>query len=258
MLKYLMCLMVFQFSLIYPQWQKTNLESPTRFLKTVDDLIFASSSEDGIYVSTDGINWNNITGDLPTRLITSITGTPDSLYIGTVFYGVFLSTNNGLNWKAYNNGFYETSTTFCSLVKDNVLYLGTVDGVYRSINNGMNWEKFNEGLSTCFPVTSFSTHKGNIYLLNNCGAFKRTNDDSEWIDAGFYGDKFLITDNVIITTNGSIIFLSTNNGNSWFQPNERVTYYSINALAENNGYLFTAAIDGVFLSTDNGKLEKYY
>lgn len=252
MIKYLICLIVFQFSTIYPQWTKTNLERPIRFLKTVDDLIFASSSEDGIHVSTDGINWSNINGDLPTTFITSIAGKSDSLYVGTVFYGVFLSTNNGQNWKSCNNGFYEFSTTFCSLIKDNVIYLGSVDGVYRSINNGMNWEKFNEGLYTCFPITSFSADKDNIYLLNNCGVFKRANDDSEWVDTGLYGDKFLITDNIILIVYGPTINISSDNGNSWFQPNSRVTYYSINALAEENGNLFAAASDGVFLSTDNG------
>jgi hypothetical protein len=53
-----------------------------------------------------GLNWNNITGNLPNIAANSIvmrTLTPRMLFVGTDF-GVFQSTNEGVNWISFSSG----------------------------------------------------------------------------------------------------------------------------------------------------------
>jgi hypothetical protein len=67
-----------------------------------------SSPGEKIFKTTNrGINWENITGDLPEMIAVGDLfpnpADPDKLFLGTAF-GFFRSTNGGLNWERWNNG----------------------------------------------------------------------------------------------------------------------------------------------------------
>jgi ligand-binding sensor domain-containing protein len=59
-----------------------------------------------------------------------------NLFAGTEV-GIFLSTNNGTNWTAVNNGLPNTSVMAFAVSGTN-LFAGTGGGVCLSTNNGIN------------------------------------------------------------------------------------------------------------------------
>lgn len=70
-------------------------------------LMNGLSSVQKIYKTTNrGINWVNITGDLPNIPVADLVPhptDPDNLYLGTEF-GCFKTSNGGVNWVRWNNG----------------------------------------------------------------------------------------------------------------------------------------------------------
>jgi photosystem II stability/assembly factor-like uncharacterized protein len=63
--------------------------------------------------------------------------------------GIFLSTDNGNNWKEVNNGFPKT-TSVISLASNsqNHIFAGTMNGILRTTNLGQSWEPINNGINS--------------------------------------------------------------------------------------------------------------
>jgi len=133
-----------------------------------------------------------------------------NLFAGTMFGGVFLSTNNGTSWTAVNSGFTNTSISIYALaVSGTNLFAGTWGGgVFLSTNNGTSWTAVNSGLTN--PI---------VHTL----AVSGTN-----LFAGTYGGG---------------VFLSTNNGTSWTVVSSGMTSTYVYALAVSGTNLF-AGPDG--------------
>ena len=80
---------------------------------------------------------------------------------------------------------------------------------------------------------------------------------AQWVQTnGPYGGSigcFAVSDmNLFAGTQGSGVFLSTNNGTSWTAVNTGLTSSFVYALAVSGTNLFAGTYDGIFLSTNNG------
>ena len=113
-----------------------------------------------------------------------------NLFAGTMYGGVFLSTNNGTSWTAVNTGLTNTNVNALAVAGTN-LFAGTYGGgVFLSTNNGTSWtSQFRLDERLCL-----------VLLLS-----RGTN-----LFAGTYGGG---------------IFLSTNNGTSWTAVEYRLDEY---------------------------------
>lgn len=145
-------------------WTQTSLnDNSVRSLLTIGNNIFAGTFDSGIYFSTNnGVIWNHT--NLNHRSINCLSfngynifaGTDSGIYIsnnsgeiwtlasimrtnifsvissnniilaGTYNNGVFLSTNNGLNWINKNQGLYDNTTVLSSIITNNYVYAGTL------------------------------------------------------------------------------------------------------------------------------------
>jgi len=149
----------------------------------------------------------------------AVSGT--NLFAGSGFDGVFLSTNNGANWTAVNNGL--TGYYVVSLAVSGInLFAGTSNGgVFLSTNNGTSWTSVNNGLAY-IDFTSLAVSGTNVFL-------------------GSWG------------TVGGGVFLSTNNGTSWTVVNNGLTNTDVQSLAVSGENIFAATyLGGVFRTTNNG------
>ena len=80
---------------------------------------------------------------------------------------------------------------------------------------------------------------------------------AQWVQTnGPYGGSigcFAVSDmNLFAGTQGSGVFLSTNNGTSWTEVNTGLTSSFVYTLAVSGTNLFAGTYDGIFLSTNNG------
>jgi hypothetical protein len=188
--------------------------------------LFAGTYNKGVFLSADGgTSWAADNGGLTKfsslwgyHTIGCFASNGENVFIGTTghtgFYGhgVFLSTNNGTNWTAVNEGLPSypeagDSATFggilCLAVSGSNIFAGTgEDGVYHSTDNGAHWTAANTGL-TDTTVNALVVSGTNLFAGTNGG-----------------------------------VFLSTNNGTSWTAVNGSLTDHPVSALAVSGDILF--------------------
>ena len=112
----------------------------------------------------------------------------NKIYAGAYDGGIYLSTDNGNNWKAINNGITNANTlangmsnaTISSIAFDNNnIIVGGYYGVYLSNNNGDSWNEISNGLPTT-SVNSLTAIDGNIIVSVIGGVFLSTDNGNNW------------------------------------------------------------------------------
>jgi ligand-binding sensor domain-containing protein len=157
-----------------------------------DTNLFAGTTS-GVFLSTDnGSSWSSVNNGL-----TFMMGPPDqadtasvishlavstngangtNLFAATWGGGVFLSTDNGSNWSAINNGLPDNQITLSitSLTVSGAnLFIGTSDGgMYVSTNNGASWTSADSGL-TGSSVQVIAVIGTNVFAGTNNGIWRR-------------------------------------------------------------------------------------
>ena len=235
----------------------------TILLISLLSLLFASeltaqwvqTSLDSVYVTSFAVSDTNI-----------FVGTSgDTCWCGD---GVFLSTNNGTNWTAANDGL-SVSIINAFAISGTNLFVGTVEGgVFRSTNNGTNWSEVNTGLPYMSTVHTFAVSDTGLFVgtgngICGCegGVYLTTNNGANWMGTGLnpgFISSLAISPNAtggmnLYAIGGGKIpihsFLSTDNGTSWISLN----HFLWGPLVVSGTNLFAGALyGGVELSTDNG------
>lgn len=193
----------------YPLNTGLTFTSVLSFTSISDSLyVGAYSSTGGVRFSSNyGLNWINISGDLPHNFIVYIVAFQNMLFAGTSS-GIFKTTNNGINWISVNNS-YDVSVM---IFFNKALYVGTIDnGIYKSTNNGINWVSVNSGLSN-LQIRNFAYNNSSLFVATAGGVSLSNNNGLNWqpINSG-------LTDLNIRTlfTTDSLIFAGTINGYVW-------------------------------------------
>ncbi len=108
-----------------------------------------------IYAATyDGLYSTNIVGGSWTEVrpimvdMNAFTNIGQNLFGGTIFAGVYQSTDNGATWTTMNAGLPANSSVQCLSVNGGNLFAGTSAGVFALMNNAEanGWESLNSGL----------------------------------------------------------------------------------------------------------------
>lgn len=189
-------------------WIQTTLTSQCVLaLLTNGDTIYAGCKnwhdDGGIYKSTDGgLSWGITSFNHNDALSILING--NKMFVGTGYYGVYYSSNNGINW--VKTPFpVEQHTVYTLALKGNNIYAGTGRSIYLSTNDGNNWSKI---LSTNQAVNS-------IVVYNNA---------------------------VIAGTEGDGIYVSKSNDTVWTQKNEGLNTLKIKTLCIKDDYIFAGTL----------------
>ena len=176
-----------------------------------------------------------------------------NIFAGTEFNGVFLSTNNGSNWIAVNNGLTNLNIKALIVIGTNI-YAGTYGGgVFVSTNNGNSWTTANTGLTHTY-ITSFAVSGSNFYAGTMGGVFLSTNNGSSWTAINNGINKYIYSiaasgSNVYAGTDGGV-YKSTNSGSTW--SFYTVSYGDIvNSIAFCGNFIFAATLGhGVYVSSN--------
>ncbi|MBK6877714.1 MAG: hypothetical protein IPG99_14995 [Ignavibacteria bacterium] len=195
--------------------------------------------------------WSNVSTGLGNKQVYSFTNNSTNLFAGTFNYGLYTSTDNGMNWTmagiGLNNRVVFSLTTF-----GNYLYAGTDIGIWRTSNNGAYWTLIGINNNTIYSLASNTTR---IFAgLHTSGLFY-SSGGSNW---------FISSLNVIniksIAVNGNFILagaggnagvhLSTNNGNNWTATS--LNNKSVYSLAMNGSNAYAGTGGGVYYSRDSG------
>ncbi len=155
------------------------------------------------YTTNYGANW--VQTSLNNVWVISLAADGNYVYAGTSDAGVFVSTNEGLNWAQTLN----TPNINALTVRGNNIFAGANNtGLYLSTNNGSTWTQTPLNYMT---VRTIEVDGNNIY-------------------AGTFG-------------NG--VFVSNDFGNNWIQRNEGLGNVTVYSLCIINNYLFAGTINSI-------------
>lgn len=188
-------------------------------LNTDGDDLYAGSTC-GVYLSNNGIYWQNVSSGFGIFGIEDITSYSGNVFAGTQ-NGVFHTTNRGSVWAPVNNGLTDL---FVVMLKyyNGTLFASTFDGLFRSTNNGQLWTPSGSGLPQYTAGYDIVYHNGLLFLAASNGIYASSNNGASWYPRinglQFYGtDAIISAGNFLIASHLNKFSYSSNNGSNW-QP----------------------------------------
>ncbi len=230
-------------------WEQTSLKGLTVFdLTSQNNNIYAATSK-GVYKSTDnGINWQHILGEL--FCVNSIAMDERYIYAGTAYKGIYVSSNDGNNWKQCNNTDKKIVNSIFS--HNGNVYSGTnKEGIYHTRNNNLDFKQIgvNDKRVYAFAEWDNKMFAGGM----GAGLYSSTNNGLNWKQIALLGETifnlFTFRDELFMG-NGEGLYISSNNGISWKKTSLTIDARSI-AINVNNIFVGSGQ-GGVYFSSDRG------
>ena len=160
-------------------WLATNISGSHIRAKNFtlhNGILFAAretgSVPNGYFSSDNGISWESITLQQPSITFLS-EGT--NLFAGTI-HGMWLSTNNGLNWLERSSGL-SSDPYNSSIIRVNGIMVSSLkfggSGMFKTSNNGVQWEDFSDGLPFLQSIDKLILFNDKILAATSGGIYQR-------------------------------------------------------------------------------------
>ena len=191
-----------------------------------------------VFISTN--NGNNLDANFWKLNVRSLAVSGNNIFAGTEFYGVWLSTNNGITWT--QSGLDSLWVVSLAVSGNNILAGTEFYGVWLSTNNGSNWSHI--GLNNR-SVWSLAIHGNNIFAgTTDYGVYLSTNNGTNWTQTALNNrsiNSLAVSGNKIFAgTYQYGFYFSSDNGNNWIQFNQGFNVVpTIGALLVANDYVYT-------------------
>lgn len=204
-----------------------------------------------VLIQNSFAQWSNVSAGLGNKQIYSFSNKSTNLFAGTFNYGLYTSTDNGMNWTQAGIGL-NNRIVFSLTMFGNYLYAGTDIGVWRTSNNGAYWSLIGLNNNTIYSLASNQTR---VFAgLHVSGLFYSSGGTSWFISS------LNVTNIKSIAVNGNLIlagaggnagvYLSNNNGNNWTSTS--LNNKSVYSLAINGSRAYAGTGGGVYYSLDSG------
>jgi hypothetical protein len=170
-------------------------------------------TQNGVFLSTNG-GTDFAQVFQPDSYVSQLAVSDTNIFAGTYDGGVYLTTNQGINWTQVNNGLSNTRV-YSLAVNGNYIFAGTNSGLFRSTNNGTDWtEVYNDPVNT--HVKTLAVNGNNIFAAtDSSGVFLSTNNGTNWLSI----NDGLLTNNVnSFAVCGKDIYAGTYGAGVWKRP----------------------------------------
>jgi photosystem II stability/assembly factor-like uncharacterized protein len=233
--------------------------------------VYVATRDSGIHIfngSAGGndLFWNPVNNGLSELSILSLAALDsNTLYAGTVSSGLFRTNNQGQNWSAVNNAFFNGKKITAIEKAGNRIIVATDDNGLFATDDGLSWFDINDINTTVSGTKSISYNslEDEIMVLNSNGLFtlanaSTTNTYSYSNSNGSLGASIEIRS---VSNNGQNWYLATDNGVytsdasqaiNWNTENSGLTTLDIHiVIALNNTLVAGSEKAGVFKSDVN-------
>lgn len=237
-------------------WENSSKQGVTRINKiitTATGAVLIGTWSQGIFRTTDnGENWTGVfQPDANNRVGAFAADNSGAIYTTVINSGILRSTNDGLTWEGIGLSDVTSINDIC-IGDDGSIFAATYsEGLFRSVDNGQTWEELNTQVNTGLELL----YLGDREILSGGynGIVERSTDNGDtWLQV--YNTISEITDLVAddeglvyITTRGSGILVSDNNGLNWTKTNTGLPGMNTYSLTQNeSGALFAGTDDGIY------------
>jgi photosystem II stability/assembly factor-like uncharacterized protein len=250
----------------YWNYSNTGISGTTVIsLFTNNGKIYCGTSMNGVHFTADGgTSWLQLSSyNTLIRQVAAVTESGPNILAGTTGQngGIFLTSNNGLNWQLV---FEDTSTLAENInsfaIIGNNTFAATNLGLIKSTDDGYTWEFVN----TVYPnsnVNVLYVHGNDLYAA--CyGLYRSTDAGLSWTSLGLASYEIYsiaVSGNTIFAgTFGMGVLRSSNSGFSWL-TSFIGSGYIINAICVYQNYIFCSAGGIIYYSSNNGQnwIESY-
>lgn len=165
------------------------------------------------------------------------------------------------NWNYMTNFGQDQMVMTIASDNTNNLFAGTLGGVvYKSTDNGTNWTQLLNTINNATLIWNIKVlSNGKILAATEQGIYISSDNGASWELSTLNGKdtRSIVVDSqgiIYVSTWGSGVYKSADNGNKWTAMNTGLTNNNINTLAINaQGTLFAGSFgDGVFRSNGTG------
>ncbi|PHN08519.1 sialidase family protein [Flavilitoribacter nigricans] len=143
-------------------------------LLTFDGKILAATNENGLFESTNGLDWKPIGKNLPPKL-KAIARNGNTLLAAPWRAGILVSLDQGKTWRERNLGLFDLEVNSI-ITYDQLVFIGTGTGIYTSWNNGQTWMKVKSGIQADELIVQGSS----LYAATPIGVFESTDRGKTW------------------------------------------------------------------------------
>jgi len=232
-------------------------------LEKLNNYIFASTCDDAergngiIYRSSDdGLNWflmNNIPGMYSGSTIL-VSGS--DLFVGTLSYGLYYSSDYGQNWvqRGFNTSGYSTVYGIGKSGPNLLVYVTSSTSLCYSTDNGLNWNSV-----TTWPLykTIHSFLNVNNLIFAGCisGIYVSSNNGITWTEKGLQStnvQKLYYFQGSIYAGADGAIYKSTDEGLNWNSCSFGISYATTYSFSSIGNLLFAGTTLGVYCSSNGG------
>lgn len=148
------------------------------------DTLFSGGYYEVFYSVNKGSTWiARNTGFPPNARVQSFAKNGNTVFAGTNGYGLYKTTNNGLNWSLTGNGgqqvpFSEVKSVYVFDAKVFASFSGTL---YVSSDNGATWATATNDLNGAY-VNCITHRGGTLFVGTNTGIFHSLDGGSTWVN----------------------------------------------------------------------------
>lgn len=251
-------------SLLHAQWQQTGgpLGPDLRSLLVSENTLIAGTSVGVFSLPLDGTTttWTERnTGMAPFVTVQGLGRSGPNLLAATTG-GLFLSTNNGLAWRAIDLG-QPVPSLFCFLRVGASLFMGGSTGVLVSTDDGATWTAMRNGLPTNQAVRTL-LQSGATLLAGTAGGgvFVSTNNGASWTAANTGLASPIVRGlaarggRIFAATNGGGVFATDDLGATWTLKSTGITSLEVPAIIADGTSIYAGTNGGgAFVTTDGGE-----
>lgn len=192
------------------------------------------------------------------------------VFAGSSFNGVYLSTDNGDSWVAKNSGLIANSRLWDLEIQDNNIWVitsyddpesTTIWNVFMSSDNGDNWILKNSGLPQMpfggvdiFQITSYGV---SLFAFSTEGIYLTTNNGNSWsqVYSPLKAADIYCTSDLMFINTGTTLLRSTDNGETWIEKNDGLppSFTMFDMVIKGDTLFACLWDDGIYRSTDLGE-----
>ncbi|MBK6912650.1 MAG: T9SS type A sorting domain-containing protein [Ignavibacteriales bacterium] len=238
-------------------------ESIKCFSVLQEGTMLCGTASNGIYISNDfGNSWSNSSTGLSASDVNSIyKAQSGTVFAGLNGGGVNKSTNSGESWE--QTAISLLSITSISENSSGDIFAAGWGAIYKSTDDGVSWDTLSNGLPSADWIEALviNTSQRIICVTGINGVFYSDDNGESFISSGLSGVELNSIvknpfDYLFVSSNGSGVYKSTDNGLNWTEVNSGLNDLFVNTLwSDNNNNLFAGLKNGrVYLSINNGTI----